>query len=175
VCRVGLGWTMNPPWARVEWAPIRPLSFSYRRPSEESCIHFARLVDVRKQEVKGRYTGRLFVHFPTVNSRMEFVNWVHAKAQHVLLTTLAAGPVPQHIAFVMDGNRRYARINHKEIQEGHSLGFVALRKVSLHLLRKKDASSCTRFFDPHLFRVQCVVCGKKKRCSQCAYVSTCGV
>ncbi|KAF8815806.1 Di-trans-poly-cis-decaprenylcistransferase [Phlegmacium glaucopus] len=29
----------------------------------------------------------------------------------------------------MDGNRRYARKNHKEIQQGHSDGFIALRRV----------------------------------------------
>jgi len=58
------------------------------------------------------------------------------KAQNALLQVLASGPIPQHIAFVMDGNRRYARQHHKQVQEGHAEGYVALRRVleiCLHL------------------------------------------
>ncbi|KAG5338042.1 hypothetical protein C0989_008346 [Termitomyces sp. Mn162] len=32
------------------------------------------------------------------------------KAQRILLTVIVAGPTPRHVAFIMDGNRRYARI-----------------------------------------------------------------
>ncbi|KAI0929301.1 hypothetical protein AcW1_006281 [Taiwanofungus camphoratus] len=52
-----------------------------------------------------------------------------SKIQDAVLTILAAGPVPRHIAFVMDGNRRYARLHHKQISEGHSEGFLALRRM----------------------------------------------
>ena len=52
-------------------------------------------------------------------------------ARNVLLAVLAAGPVPRHVAFVMDGNRRYARSHHKRVQEGHAEGFNALRRVRL--------------------------------------------
>lgn len=51
------------------------------------------------------------------------------KARDLLLKILASGPIPKHVAFVMDGNRRYARLNHMAIQDGHSEGFVALRRV----------------------------------------------
>ena len=51
--------------------------------------------------------------------------------RNALLRVLAAGPVPRHIAFVMDGNRRYARMHHLRVQQGHSDGFVALRRVRL--------------------------------------------
>ena len=46
-----------------------------------------------------------------------------------LINVLAAGPVPQHIAFVMDGNRRYARQRNMAIKQGHTDGFYALRQV----------------------------------------------
>jgi undecaprenyl pyrophosphate synthase len=55
---------------------------------------------------------------------------IASNAQNFVLKILAAGPIPKHIAFVMDGNRRYARMNHKEVQQGHSDGFTALRSVS---------------------------------------------
>ncbi|KAF9481945.1 Di-trans-poly-cis-decaprenylcistransferase [Pholiota conissans] len=50
-------------------------------------------------------------------------------ARNFLLNVLAAGPIPKHVAFVMDGNRRYARMKHQAIQQGHSEGFVALRRM----------------------------------------------
>jgi ditrans,polycis-polyprenyl diphosphate synthase len=52
--------------------------------------------------------------------------------QHVrelLIGSLRCGPIPKHIAFIMDGNRRWARSNHVETVEGHNKGFEALAKV----------------------------------------------
>lgn len=55
--------------------------------------------------------------------------WILRQAHELLIGALKQGPVPQHVAFVMDGNRRYAK-NHKiESLEGHHLGFEALAKV----------------------------------------------
>jgi len=43
---------------------------------------------------------------------------------------LQAGKIPKHIAFVMDGNRRYARRNHlSSVVHGHSMGFDKLTNV----------------------------------------------
>ena len=56
---------------------------------------------------------------------------VDAKARDALISVLSAGPIPQHVAFILDGNRRYARSKHKEIKEGHHEGFWTLRKVCL--------------------------------------------
>lgn len=39
---------------------------------------------------------------------------------------IKAGPMPKHIAFIMDGNRRYAKKCQVERQEGHSQGFNKL-------------------------------------------------
>lgn len=47
----------------------------------------------------------------------------------VLIGALRQGPVPQHVAFVMDGNRRFARDHRIETIEGHHLGFEALARV----------------------------------------------
>jgi ditrans,polycis-polyprenyl diphosphate synthase len=56
-------------------------------------------------------------------------NKIVAYAQRCIISVLAAGPVPGHIAFVMDGNRRYARIHGKKVQQGHIEGFAALHSV----------------------------------------------
>ena len=40
-----------------------------------------------------------------------------------------AGPIPKHIAFIMDGNRRYARKNNLALKRGHTLGFDKLKET----------------------------------------------
>lgn len=61
------------------------------------------------------------------------LRWIYtkilAKVQKCILSILAAGPTPQHIAFVMDGNRRYARSKNQKVHQGHIMGFYTLRKV----------------------------------------------
>ncbi|KAG5652311.1 hypothetical protein H0H81_005461 [Sphagnurus paluster] len=64
-----------------------------------------------------------------VNALKCLQNKVTSKAQQLLLTVLAAGPIPKHVAFVMDGNRRYARNHQKRVFEGHQDGFFALRRM----------------------------------------------
>ncbi|MBE7180010.1 MAG: undecaprenyl diphosphate synthase family protein [Terriglobus roseus] len=63
------------------------------------------------------------------------VEWALQNVRELLLAALRQGPVPKHIAFVMDGNRRFARKHHVEAIEGHNLGFEALARVR---------SSCSR-------------------------------
>ncbi|KAF7592673.1 cis-prenyltransferase [Aspergillus hancockii] len=52
-----------------------------------------------------------------------------SKLRDLLIGSLKQGPVPQHIAFVMDGNRRFARTHGIETVEGHNLGFEALARI----------------------------------------------
>lgn len=47
----------------------------------------------------------------------------------ICLLTSQVGPMPKHIAFIMDGNRRYAKKCQVEQQEGHSQGFNKLAEV----------------------------------------------
>lgn len=49
--------------------------------------------------------------------------------QRLLLYTLSLGPVPRHIAFVMDGNRRWARTSSQSVHQGHLTGFATLKTV----------------------------------------------
>ncbi|PKA58617.1 Dehydrodolichyl diphosphate synthase 6 [Apostasia shenzhenica] len=46
-----------------------------------------------------------------------------------LFSLLAIGPMPNHIAFIMDGNRRYAKSKSKEEGGDHRAGFSALISV----------------------------------------------
>lgn len=58
------------------------------------------------------------------------LNFVLDFLQRLLLWIIASGPVPDHIAFVMDGNRRYAGRRGKPVTEGHYAGYSALYRVS---------------------------------------------
>lgn len=44
-------------------------------------------------------------------------------------SALKTGPVPQHVGFIMDGNRTYAKKKHIELKEGHSAGFESMAKI----------------------------------------------
>ncbi|GFZ45140.1 hypothetical protein JCM24511_02866 [Saitozyma sp. JCM 24511] len=54
---------------------------------------------------------------------------LHSLATTFLLYLLSLGPLPRHVGFVMDGNRRYARGRGKRVAEGHSDGFQSLRRT----------------------------------------------
>ncbi|KAJ2235733.1 hypothetical protein IWW45_002363 [Coemansia sp. RSA 485] len=47
----------------------------------------------------------------------------------IVVRILKQGPVPQHVAFIMDGNRRYARKSHMAAAKGHVSGFYTLANV----------------------------------------------
>ncbi|KIV97841.1 di-trans,poly-cis-decaprenylcistransferase [Exophiala mesophila] len=55
--------------------------------------------------------------------------WALNQLRELLIGALRQGPVPKHVAFVMDGNRRFAKDHRIETIEGHNLGFEALAKI----------------------------------------------
>lgn len=55
--------------------------------------------------------------------------WGVQQLRSLVIGALRQGPIPQHVAFVMDGNRRFARTHRIETVEGHNLGFEALARI----------------------------------------------
>ncbi|KAJ1978889.1 cis-prenyltransferase [Dimargaris xerosporica] len=51
------------------------------------------------------------------------------RLKYLLIRILRQGPVPRHVAFIMDGNRRYARRLGMPPQQGHIQGFRKLEQV----------------------------------------------
>ena len=51
--------------------------------------------------------------------------WYHRMCTRIL----KSGPVPKHIAIIMDGNRRFAQKNSMDRAEGHLKGFDKLAEV----------------------------------------------
>lgn len=49
--------------------------------------------------------------------------------QDLILEVLKTGHVPKHVAFIMDGNRRYAKNKGLALAKGHSAGAESLVSV----------------------------------------------
>jgi ditrans,polycis-polyprenyl diphosphate synthase len=64
-------------------------------------------------------------------TRTCFISVVLSKAQRSILSIVSAGPLPQHVAFVMDGNRRYARSKHEVVHRGHVAGLASFHKACI--------------------------------------------
>jgi ditrans,polycis-polyprenyl diphosphate synthase len=85
-------------------------------------------------------------------SLLRYGHWLRDSAidriRRVLLGVLKAGPIPQHVAFIMDGNRRYARDKGVKVIQGHVEGFVALRRVraqTMHEPKQLANFCCDRY------------------------------
>ena len=59
-------------------------------------------------------------------------------------TVLKAGPIPSHVAFIMDGNRRFAdRVQAGDRAAGHSKGFL---KANLsHVTRQSLTPASSKY------------------------------
>ncbi|CAM1504185.1 Fc.00g017760.m01.CDS01 [Cosmosporella sp. VM-42] len=55
--------------------------------------------------------------------------WAMSQLRDLIIGALKQGPIPQHVSFEMDGNRRYARSHRMETVEGHHRGFEALARI----------------------------------------------
>ena len=64
-------------------------------------------------------------NFPESENKNEIELKMHEK---ILVYAMKAGKLPHHIAFIMDGNRRYAQLKGLEKSQGHFLGFETLKK-----------------------------------------------
>ena len=57
------------------------------------------------------------------------ISYFTSVLRYLLIQILKQGPVPQHVGFVMDGNRRFAKKINVQTGEGHYLGFKKLEEV----------------------------------------------
>ncbi|CDO95937.1 unnamed protein product [Kluyveromyces dobzhanskii CBS 2104] len=69
---------------------------------------------------------------------------VFAWLQQILVCILKMGPVPRHVSFIMDGNRRYAKRSNKAVKEGHKAGGATLIDI-LYLCRTLNISSVSAY------------------------------
>jgi len=68
---------------------------------------------------------------PLVSSFLSnpITNWANTIFQDIVVNILKSGPVPNHVAFIMDGNRRYARAKGMETFKGHEAGSASLASI----------------------------------------------
>lgn len=68
----------------------------------------------------------LFMFHPSSEHGLDFANCLYCISRKCLFWALAVGPIPRHIAFIMDGNRRFARRHGLKLSSGYSAGFMSL-------------------------------------------------
>lgn len=49
--------------------------------------------------------------------------------QDFFVSVLSTGPIPKHVGFIMDGNRRFAKRQALPLKDGHSAGAISLITV----------------------------------------------
>ncbi|RKO83872.1 Decaprenyl diphosphate synthase-like protein, partial [Blyttiomyces helicus] len=57
------------------------------------------------------------------------LNWCSTLLRRVCLAALSLGPIPHHVAFIMDGNRRFAKKLNVRTPEGHAVGSRKLEET----------------------------------------------
>ncbi len=55
--------------------------------------------------------------------------WIYKGYEHLLTHEVKSGPIPKHVAIIMDGNRRYARRHGKVVSFGHTKGADITERV----------------------------------------------
>lgn len=107
-----------------------------------------------------------FLPLPTASSRLLLLLLTDTLLPTLLLSPLPcraaatsvvrAGPVPEHVALIMDGNRRFAKQRNIRRIEGHALGFEKLKEVRPDWLNQSRAQ-----------RLQWGLCGVQARERNC--------
>lgn len=73
------------------------------------------------------------------NLKLEIMSWFKNQKElgfflKFCFKVLRSGNIPQHVAIIMDGNRRFAKKHGLQKSEGHSKGFEKLAEVSWFIL-----------------------------------------
>ena len=82
---------------------------------------------VRSACTLGAHATAMSVLSPRIGATLPRL--VHGPVRDIVTSALRLGPLPAHIALVMDGNRRLARREGIQTLRGHELGFEALKGV----------------------------------------------
>ncbi|KAL4912114.1 putative undecaprenyl diphosphate synthase-domain-containing protein [Aspergillus aurantiobrunneus] len=68
--------------------------------------------------------------------RSRFDKWARSSFKEFLINVIRQGPVPEHMAFIMDGNRRFAKQHRMPIAKAHYQGALSL----IHII--EDSAKC---------------------------------
>ena len=58
-----------------------------------------------------------------------WIDWIRKKIESWTIWMLRQGAIPKHVAFIMDGNRRFAKKKHWHSHKGHEMGFERLEQT----------------------------------------------
>ncbi len=84
----------------------------------------AHFVDVRRKD--SNLWSYWWTNMAWIKDTKDEQTWL----QRLSASVLKKGPIPKHVAFIMDGNRRFAKKNSMDRAQGHLMGFDKLAQVS---------------------------------------------
>lgn len=67
------------------------------------------------------------------NTRNQTTQIKPTVTEGLLATTLRHGQIPQHVGFIIDGNRRWTEENGVAVMEGYRVGLLNVCKVGISL------------------------------------------
>ncbi|KAH3680573.1 hypothetical protein WICMUC_000247 [Wickerhamomyces mucosus] len=62
-------------------------------------------------------------------SNSKIGQYLYGKSNILITNILKTGYIPQHVAFIMDGNRRFAKTQNLKVSQGHEAGSKSLLKI----------------------------------------------
>ena len=117
---------------RQSWIGRRAVSAEQLRKASERVEHFvapAQLLHALSALLCGVSLRSLAMSVLSPRIGATLPRLVHGPVRDIVTSALRLGPLPAHIALVMDGNRRLARREGIQTLRGHELGFEALKGV----------------------------------------------
>jgi ditrans,polycis-polyprenyl diphosphate synthase len=75
------------------------------------------------------FNFRAFFNFSVRNKKQKMLSLLIELMFKLAIFIIQLGPIPEHIAFIMDGNRRFARSRDLNTQKGHYQGFQNLEET----------------------------------------------
>ena len=64
----------------------------------------------------------------------DIIAFISSILMKIFINLIQLGPMPKHIGFIMDGNRRYAKTKSLKTFKGHEMGFKQLESVRLFFI-----------------------------------------
>ena len=92
-----------------------------------TCVSSDLQLPAQYMTVTNRIVNAAIVYMSIAQWVAQWLRMLHSSTVHALQraagSVLSAGPLPQHVAFVMDGNRRFADRLHVPVDAGHQHGY----------------------------------------------------
>ncbi|KAJ4822097.1 hypothetical protein Tsubulata_002812, partial [Turnera subulata] len=94
--------------------------------SSIQCLPRTRPLNAERTPIKSAASTRAIKKIVYTQIKITWVDHIHDALTQFLVRVISVGPMPNHIAFIMDGNRRFARKHNLRLEYAHRYGLLSL-------------------------------------------------